>query len=140
MESLTPLAITGTKCIKKRQKFFFVFYRRLRARSYIDVPFYTPHSHPARRKDKVIVGCGFSESCRKFSNIFQQSVQIAVYHNVGEISPTHPWGGDPVLTLSWTKGYSLQNFIAFARIVSKCINNKQTNFFLYIYRLTRIIF
>jgi hypothetical protein len=30
-------------------------------------------------------------------------------------------------TFPWTKGYCLQNFIAFGRIVSKCINNKHTH-------------
>jgi hypothetical protein len=43
-------------------------------------------------------------------------------------------------TFSWTKGYSLRNFVAFARTVFKCITDKQTNkqtnkqtfFFIYI--------
>ena len=47
-----------------------------------------------------------------------------------------------ISTFLWTKGYSLPNFIAFGRTVSKCITNKQTNrqadrqtdILLYIYR------
>ncbi len=39
-------------------------------------------------------------------------------------------------TFPWSKGYRLQNFMAFGRIVSKYINNKQTHtqtfFFIYI--------
>src|SRR5579871_4691387 len=73
----------------------------------------------------------------KLSYIFQQSQKIAVYHNMGEISPTHPpKGGDPVMTFPGMNWYSLQNFIAFARTVSKCMKNKQTDrqtfFFIYI--------
>jgi hypothetical protein len=78
--------------------------RRLIDQRYIGANFYTPYSHPAREKGMVIVGCGFSKSRRKFSNIFQQSVKIAVHHNLGEISPTPTFGGggDPVLTFPRT--------------------------------------
>ena len=67
--------------------------RRLIDQRYIGANFYTSHSHPAREKGIAIVGCGFSKSRRKFSNIFQQSIKIAVHHNLGEISPTPTFGG-----------------------------------------------
>jgi hypothetical protein len=61
-------------------------------------------------------------------------VKIAVYHNLGEISPNpHPlWSRYPLSTFLWTYGSAMESFVTLAITETEYITNRQTFFFRYI--------